>query len=258
MRIFFTMIFLLMATSSHADSVKERLARLEQRLSSKAYMEMWQSAQQLRNEMRNLRGEIEQQSFQFQKFQQQQEQMYLDLEQRLQRIEKSAIAATTIDDSQDLTVLDQQLLNDPEHLSPAAMQAQNNNSISKADSAVIGTQYDHALQTLRSGHYDNAAQQFKKIVARYPSSDLADNAQYWLAETMYINRDFEAATTAFQQVISTYPLSSKVPDALLKIAFIQLELNHKKEGNQQLRTLIESHPQSSAAKLAQQRLNKVP
>jgi tol-pal system protein YbgF len=257
MRIFTAIFLVTMAASSHADSVKERLTRLEQQLSSKAYMGMWQSMEQLRNEMRNLRGEIEQQSFQLQQFQQQQEQMYVDLDQRLKTVEKAATVATTPhQNTLDTPGSDQHLTG--EHHEASQSDQPNQEIISETDSATISSRYDNALQTLRSGHYQNAAKQFEQIVALYPNSDLADNAQYWLAETMYINRDFDSASAAFQHVINRYPLSSKVADALLKIAFIKLELNEIKAGKQQLQALIQTHPQSSAAKLAQQRLNQTP
>ncbi|MEE9344836.1 MAG: tol-pal system protein YbgF [Methylococcales bacterium] len=255
MRIITTILLALLVTSSYADSDDDRLTRLEQRLSSKAYMDMWQLLDQLRNEMRNLRGEIEQQSFELQKAQQQQKKMNLDLEQRLQQVEKSAVAPSIINQNR-LETSDQQLVGDSVDLSQAD-QSLDPNDTSMVDPQTISADYDKALQSLREGQYEEAAQQFKQIITLYPNSELADNAQYWLAETKYINRDFDTATAMFQRVVSQYPNSSKVPDALLKIAFIKLELNQINEGKKQLTALIERYPQSSAAKLAQQRLDNI-
>lgn len=253
MRFIFIILLVSVSASSHADSVKDRLTRLEQRLSSKAYMEIWQSVEQLRNEMRDLRGEIEQQSFQLQQIEQHQKQMYLDLDQRLQAIEKSA-TRTTIHQQPTLES-EPPLINETDKLSPSD-QSLSPAAPSQEDIEATKTSYNKALEILRSGRYADAAIEFEQIVTHHPNSDLADNAQYWLAETMYINRDFDLATAAFQRIISDYPDSSKVPDALLKIAFIQFEINRVNAGKKQLKELIQNHPQSSAAKLAQQRLNK--
>jgi tol-pal system protein YbgF len=255
MRILTTIFLAVIVTSSHADSDDERLDRLEQRLSSKAFMNMWRSVDQLRNEMRDLRGEIEQQTFEMQKIQQQQKQQYIDLDQRLQTLEKAADVRSAINQDQ-LDPTDQLLTSDSVE-SPQPNQSLLSSVSTNADAEIISADYDKALQTLREGRYAESAQLFKQIVTRYPNSDFADNAQYWLAETKYINRDFDAATKIFQQLISHYPASSKVPDALLKIAFIKFELDDINQGKQQLNALIERYPQSSAAQLAQQRLNKI-
>ena len=209
MRIITAIFLALLVTSSYADSDDDRLTRLEQRLSSKAYMDMWQLLDQLRDEMRNLRGEIEQQGFELEKTQQQQKQMYLDLEQRLQQIEKSAVAPSTIDQN-GLETSDQQSIDDSFDLSQADQSLSPIDS-STVDPQIISADYDKALQTLREGLYDDAARQFQQIITLYPNSEFADNAQYWLAETKYINRDFDTARTMFQRVVSDYPDSSKVP-----------------------------------------------
>ena len=198
MRILTTIFLAVIVTSSHAASDDERLDRLEQRLSSKAFMNMWRSVDQLRNEMRDLRGEIEQQSFEMQKIRQQQKKQYIDLDQRLQTIEKAAAVRATINQDK-LETTDQQLTRDPVQ-SPQPNQSLLSNVPTNADAEIISADYDKALQTLREGRYAESAQLFKQIVNRYPNSDYADNAQYWLAETKYINRDFDAATMIFQQL----------------------------------------------------------
>ncbi|MEE9413037.1 MAG: tol-pal system protein YbgF [Methylococcales bacterium] len=256
MRISSTIFLALIVSSSHADSDSERLDRLEQRLSSKTYMKMWQSVDQLHNEMRDLRGELEQQTFQIQQIQQQQKKMYLDLDQRMRTIEQSNSAGSRIDLNQ-LNTADQELGNDSPGAIPTDQSVHSKLPTTNADNKIISADYDKALQTLREGRYAESAELFKKIVTRHPNSELADNAQYWLAETRYINREFDAATSIFQQLINHYPTSSKVPDALLKIAFIRFELNDINIGKQQLKALIERYPKSSAALLAQQRLNNI-
>ncbi len=254
MRIVIVVFLLVLTAPCRADSVKDRLSILEQKLSSKAYMEIWQSVEQLRNEIRNLRGELEQQSYQLQQAKEQQTQLYEDLDQRLQALEKP-VADNSLLDNGDRTEVDRQPVNDTE-MSVQPEQPVLTVDLPDKDSATLQADYDKALQTLRSGHYEDSSVLFKQIVTKYPNSSLADNAQYWLAETLYINRDFKLAIAGFQRVINDYPDSPKVPDALLKIAYIQFEINKVKAGKKQLQSLIKKHPDSSAAKLARKRLKK--
>lgn len=254
MRIIVSVFFTLILASCQSGSINKRLSRLEQQMSSKAYVEIERSLDQLRNEVRDIRGEIEQQTFQLQQTQQQQQQIYSDLDMRLQTLEKATDSSTTIN-SQPLD--SEQLFDDNGDNTRQADKSALNAVPKKLDEELIQSNYDKALQTLRSGDHNKAAVLFQQIVTQYPDSSLADNAQYWLAETMYINSDFEPAKAAFQRVVSQYPDSSKVPDALLKLAFIAFETNKIAEGKKQLHALVKAYPESNAAKLAQKRLDKL-
>ena len=67
-------------------------------------------------------------------------------------------------------------------------------------------------------------QRFKQFLVTFPDSELADNAQYWLAESYYASQQFEQALADFEVVINDYPRSRKVPDALLKMGYCNYEL----------------------------------
>ncbi|MYF68729.1 MAG: tol-pal system protein YbgF, partial [Proteobacteria bacterium] len=93
-----------------------------------------------------------------------------------------------------------------------------------------------------------------QFLAVFPSSPLADNAQYWLAETYYVQRQYMAALPAFQLVVDEYPGSSKLPDALLKIGFCNYELQQWGAAREALQRVIREFPATTAARLATQRL----
>ena len=61
----------------------------------------------------------------------------------------------------------------------------------------------------------------------------------------------------FNKVLKQYPNSAKVPDALLKIGFAQIELGDKKSALATLEGIVKSHPTSTAARLAKKRLISV-
>ena len=73
--------------------------------------------------------------------------------------------------------------------------------------------YQVAFELLKEERYDMAAASFQQFLVAFPNSELADNAQYWLAESYYATDKFEQALRDFEIVINDYPRSRKVPDA---------------------------------------------
>ncbi len=101
----------------------------------------------------------------------------------------------------------------------------------------------------------NAA--FRGFLQKYPQSNYAGNAQYWLGESNYVTRQFEQAITEFSAVVENYPQSNKVPDAMLKLGYTYYELSKFDEARQVLQNLQKYAPNGTAARLAGKRLNRM-
>jgi tol-pal system protein YbgF len=86
---------------------------------------------------------------------------------------------------------------------------------------------------------------------------LADNAQYWLGEALYVNKTYPEALAAFQRVIDKYPQSRKLPDALLKIGFCRYEMKQWEPARQILGQVVARYSDTPAGRLAQQRLDRM-
>jgi len=84
-----------------------------------------------------------------------------------------------------------------------------------------------------------------------------DNAQYWLGEAYYVNKSFPEALAAFQKVVDNYPQSRKLADALLKIGFCDYELKQFSAARATLAQVTAKYPDTPAANLARQRLDKM-
>ena len=110
---------------------------------------------------------------------------------------------------------------------------------------------------MKDGQYDRAIGAFQKFLAAYPASSLADNAQYWLGEAYYVNKAYPEAEAAFQRVVDTYPQSRKLPDALLKIGFCRYETKQWQSAREVLGQVVARFTDTPAARLAQQRLDKM-
>ena len=117
--------------------------------------------------------------------------------------------------------------------------------------------YQAAFELLKAQRYEAASTAFQQFLVAFPESELADNAQYWLAESYYVTQKFSDALAAFEVVTNDYPRSRKLPDALLKIGYCNYELKNWVAARTALSGVRADFPESTAARLAQQRLERM-
>ena len=113
--------------------------------------------------------------------------------------------------------------------------------------------YDAAMAQFKAGDYKAAGDALSAFVRQYPASVYTPNAQYWLGNSFYAQRDCKSAIAAQLLVLKNYPDSAKAPDAMLNIASCQTELKDK-AAKKTLQDLIKQFPESQAAVTAKQRL----
>ncbi|MBT3388592.1 MAG: tol-pal system protein YbgF, partial [Desulfobacula sp.] len=87
--------------------------------------------------------------------------------------------------------------------------------------------YDAAKKIFDEGDTAKAQVQFKNFLKKYPDSDLAGNAQFWLAESFYATKWYEKAILEYQKVMEDYPKHNKVAGAKLKQGYSFAELGEK-------------------------------
>jgi tol-pal system protein YbgF len=131
---------------------------------------------------------------------------------------------------------------------------------SGADSSTAGATpralYDAAYQDLTRGNYGLALMGFQEVLAKFPTSELADNAQYWIGESYYAQKDYKQARAEFQKAVDTYPQGDKVPAALLKVGFCQQQLGEKEAARTTFQQLVDRYPMSEEARLATTKLQE--
>jgi tol-pal system protein YbgF len=110
--------------------------------------------------------------------------------------------------------------------------------------------YRRSLEALRAGRHVEAQAGFRDFLKQHPNHDFADNAQYWLGECYYDQKDYPMAMREFRRVVEKYPQGNKVPDALLKVGFAHLALGSAEVGRQTLEQVVHSYPRHEAAVLA--------
>jgi tol-pal system protein YbgF len=114
-------------------------------------------------------------------------------------------------------------------------------------SAETSALYKKGFDLMTAGQYAEARTAFADFIAKYPQSDLADNAQYWIGECSYSQKDFKEAAAAFKAVSDHFPFGNKVPDALYKEALCERQLGQEDAAKATLGKLQEQFPDSEAA-----------
>src|SRR5690606_10133700 len=206
------------------DDLDARVGRVDRIVSNNSLVQLSQQIEAQQQELRQLRGRIEELQNDNTKLRQEQRDLYADLDQRLTQMRSMAAAA------------------------PAA-------SATTGDEQM---QYDRALELLRNRDYVGAVDGLRRLVAEHPNGALADNTQYWLGEAYYVTQEYDHAAAAFQRVLDLWPDSRKAPDALLKLAYTQLEQGKREAGRTNLQQVVTRFPGTDAARLATERLARTP
>lgn len=114
--------------------------------------------------------------------------------------------------------------------------------------------YDFAKKLFDDGDKENARIQFENFINKYPNSDNADNARFWIADSYYSEKWFEKAILEYQKVLEEYPDSNKLAAARLKQGYAFAELGEKANARLILKEVFKKHPDSNEAKYAQKKL----
>ena len=213
-----------------ADTRIKTEARFDQQ--AKAQLELSSQIQRQAEEIASLRGQIETLNYELETAKKRQQDFYLDLDTRLRKFETPAANNAAAD--------------------PAATGA----AKPAGDPAREGQEYEAALNQFKAAKYKESAVSFAAFVQKYPDSSLAPNAQYWLGNAWYAQRNCTKAIEAQTVVTAKYAESPKAPDAWLAIATCQQEIGNPTAAKRSLEALLARYPNSPAAESAQQRLKK--
>jgi tol-pal system protein YbgF len=119
------------------------------------------------------------------------------------------------------------------------------------------TLYSNGLRDITSGKYDLARQEFLDYLKYYGDTDLASNAQFFLGEIAYKQKQYEQAVAEYDKVLSTYPKSFKVVPAHLRKGMALIELGQKTQGVRELRDVIKRYPNTEEDRLARAKLKEL-
>ena len=116
------------------------------------------------------------------------------------------------------------------------------------------TLYSNGLRDITSGKYDLARSEFQDYLRYYSDTDLASNAQFYLGEIAYSQKNYEAAVQEYDKVLNNYPKSFKLAPARLKKGMALIELGEKNAGVKELREVVKRYPGGEEERRARARL----
>lgn len=249
--------------------------------SGKTLYELMSRIEQLQNEVRELTGKVEEQSYQNSELKKRLSTMYSDFDERMQNLENKVSAGgqnagapagenggdtgqpADLDTMQppaggaQPTEQNQGSTDQPVDLDQAPAEKPQPAAPPPSEPAAAVSQdqeYKQAYDDLRNGRTAQSIEEFKAYLSRNPSGPLSGNAQYWLGEAYRVNQDFSSSRTALLKVLESHPDSPKVPDALLKLGYIEIDLNNKPKASEYLNRVVNDYPNTNAARLAAKKL----
>ncbi len=218
------------------DEIDRRLSAIERVVQNQSLVDLTQQVAELERRTAELSGAAETLEYNASTTADRQRELYNDLDQRMQALEQTLAAGGPP------SVLDGGPL-PPGQLPVPGGSADDN--------------YRAAFELIKEQRYDAAEVAFRQFMLSFPDSDNAPNAQYWLAESLYVRQRYEQALGEFQTVIDDFPASRKVVDALLKIGYCHYELGRWQAAKTALAQVQADYPDTTAARLAGQRLERM-
>jgi tol-pal system protein YbgF len=211
--------------------------------------ELYYQLQVLQQEVMNLRGLVEEQSFALKKLKQQRMDDYLDLDRRISALTTGAEAATVAPlDSSSGSARPEA---DPQQRAAGSeITAQSVTASDALESEVYGAAYD----LLRQRDIDASIAAFKDHLQRFPQGEYAANSYYWLGEIYLLKNDLPAAQQWFGDLLSEFPDSRKVADAQFKLGKVY-HLQGRDARAQELLSIVAAS-NSDASRLAEQYLKE--
>jgi tol-pal system protein YbgF len=117
--------------------------------------------------------------------------------------------------------------------------------------------YSNGLRDITSGKYDLARQEFQDYLKYYGDTDLASNAQFYLGEIAYHQKQYQDAVAQYDRVLTVYPKSFKLAPARLRKGMALLDLGQKSAGVRELREVVRRYPGTEEERAARAKLKEL-
>src|SRR5580658_5146035 len=117
--------------------------------------------------------------------------------------------------------------------------------------------YSNGLRDITSGKYDLSRQEFQDYLKYYGDTDLASNAQFYLGEIAYHQKQYQDAVSEYDKVLTVYPKSFKLAPAHLKKGLALIEIGQKTSGERELREVVRRYPGTEEERRARAKLKEL-
>lgn len=108
-------------------------------------------------------------------------------------------------------------------------------------------QYQSGMDLLSRAQYAQAQAQFRQLVAEYPDSEFAPDAQYFISDIYFVQGMNEEAARGFAEFVKNYPSARRGADAMLKLGLALFALGRNDDGCTILGAIRDKFPDASDA-----------
>lgn len=117
--------------------------------------------------------------------------------------------------------------------------------------------YSFAYNQFSQGKYDQAIANFRRYLDGYGQTEAADNALFWIAESLNAQGKAAEAMREYDRLLTDYPRTDRAASATFKKGVLLLQLERREEGVSALRTVIAQYPAAPEASQATQELTRL-
>ena len=221
-------------------TLAERVKHLEQlnQTRNKVQADISFQLSEIQREVRQLTGQVEDNTFKLKQIQDRQRDLYRDIENRLSGLaSKPAVTQQTT--------------------TPVTSNSSNTSSNSSASINRSGSkEFEAAFALVRNKNYSGAIAAFDSFLKQYPNGAYSDNARYWMGQVYLVQGQLEQAETQFSKLLVEFPQSSKLSAAQLKLGDIYLKQGNWEKAKTQYTTVANSS-KGSSLQLARKGLDKI-
>jgi tol-pal system protein YbgF len=214
------------------------------------------------DDLAKLRGEVEVLTYSLQTSEERQKVLYKELNERLQKIEESALKIENNVNSvespsekkpltqNNLIIQEDEVLPEiaPEPIPEAA------DLPPLVDKNLEYQEFEDAKKLITATKYKEAFDALDKFVVNYPSSELLPEAKYNLGYTQFALRNYKAAINTFNKIVLDYPDNPIAPNSLYQVSNSQIQITRITKAKQTLRSLIKKYPNADIIPSAKKRL----
>ena len=223
------------ATLAAIADLKKRVAAIEAIVQGGGLADMQNQIEALKQEVANLKGDLEVAQHHLEATQTRQKDLYTDTDTRLRRIESGSMPTSTSANG---------AAANPSAQPVAQPVAEEKDVKALADANLLS----------QSAKHKDAFVAFESFLKEYPTSKLAPEALYGMGYSQFGLKNYKSAIATQQKVIDLHPESAKVPDAMFNMANSQIQLGQVNNAKKTLRSLIDKHPEATVTPSAQKRL----
>ena len=183
---------------------------------------IYQKISDLEQEIATLRNLIEENTYLIERYQELQQQRYLDLDKRLHNL----------------------LSEEKEDLATEYLNGQQYNSTEEIDL------YKGALELFEASRYAEALESFRELIISYPEGAYSADAYFWSGELYLVQQLFEDAREHYLVVVEKFIDHPRVADSLFKLGVLERALMNDQIANSYFSRVISEYPDTGAAELA--------